>query len=72
VFPNPAQSIINVTVDNKLIGDVYSISDNAGRIVLTGKLNSQYTTIELNNLSGGVYIFSVGENMKQTFKVFKE
>ena len=72
VFPNPAQSIINVTVDNKLIGDVYSISDNAGRIVLTGKLNSQYTTIELNNLSGGVYMFSVGENMKQTFIVIKE
>jgi hypothetical protein len=72
VFPNPAQSIINVKADNKLIGDIYTIYDNTGRVVLTGKLNSQYTTIELNNLSGGVYMFSVGENMKQTFKVFKE
>jgi hypothetical protein len=72
VFPNPAQSIINLTVDNKLIGDVYSISDNEGRIVMTGKLTSKDTTIELNNLSGGIYMFSVGENMKQTFKVIKE
>jgi hypothetical protein len=72
VFPNPAQSIINVTVDNKLIGDVYSISDNEGRIVMTGKLNSQNSTIELGNLSGGIYLFSVGENLKQTFKVIKE
>lgn len=72
VFPNPAQSIINVKADNKLIGDVYTIYDNSGRVVLTGKLNSQNTTIELNNLSGGIYMFSVGGNMKQTFKVIKE
>jgi hypothetical protein len=72
VFPTPAQSIINVKADSKLIGSVYSIYDNTGRVVLTGKLNSQSTTIELGNLSGGIYMFSVGENMKQTFKVIKE
>jgi hypothetical protein len=72
VFPNPAQNIINVKVDNKLIGKNYSIYDNSGRIVLTGKLNFENTTIELGNLLGGIYMFSVGENMKQTFKVIKE
>jgi hypothetical protein len=72
VFPNPAQSVINVKADNNLIGEVYSIYDNTGRVVLTGKLNSQNTTIELEILSGGIYMFSVGENMKQTFKVIKE
>ncbi len=72
VFPNPAQSLINVKADSKLIGDVYSIYDNTGRVVLTGKLNSQNTTIELGNLSGGIYMFSVGENMQKTFKVIKE
>ena len=72
VFPNPAQSVINVNADNKLIGEIYTIYDNKGRVVLTGKLNSQNTTIELGNLSGGIYMFSVGENMKQSFKVIKE
>lgn len=72
VFPNPAQSIINVKADTKLIGNVYSIYDNTGRVVLTGKLNSHNTSIELGNLSGGIYIFSVGENMKQNFRVIKE
>ena len=72
VFPNPAQSIINVKADNKLIGDVYTIYDNTGRVVLTGKLNAENTIIELGNLSGGIYMFSVEENMKQTFKVIKE
>jgi hypothetical protein len=72
VFPNPAQSLINIKVDSKLIGSVYTIYDNTGRAVLSGKLNSKDTTIELNNLSGGIYMLSVGENMKQTFKVIKE
>lgn len=72
VFPNPAQSFISVKVDSKLIGSVYSIYDNTGRVVLSGKLNSLNTTIEVSNLSGGIYMFSVGENMKQTFKVIKE
>ena len=72
VFPNPTQSVINVKADSKLIGEVYTIYDNAGRVVLTGKLNSQNTKIELGNLSGGIYMLSVGENMKQTFKVIKE
>ena len=71
VFPNPAQSVINVKSDGKLIGSVYSIYDNTGRVVLSGKLNAESTTIELGNLSGGIYMFSIGENMKQTFKVIK-
>ena len=72
VFPNPAQSVINVKADSKLIGEIYSIYDNAGKVVLSGKLNAESTTVELGNLSGGIYMFSVGENMKQTFKVIKE
>ena len=72
VYPNPAQRIININADAKLLGSVYSIYDNTGKIVLTGKINSTNTIIELDNLSGGIYLFSVGENMKQTFKVIKE
>jgi len=71
IFPNPAQNVINVMADNKFLSEIYSIYDNRGKVVLTGKLNSQNTTIELGNLSGGIYMFSVGENM-QTFKIIKE
>jgi hypothetical protein len=72
VYPNPAKSQINVKADAKLLGSIYTIYDNTGKLVLTGKINSDNTVIELDNLSGGIYLFSVGENMKQTFKVIKE
>jgi hypothetical protein len=72
VFPNPAQSVINVKADSKLIGEPYTVIDNTGRVVLSGKINSKNTVIELTNLSGGNYLFSVAENLKQTFKIIKQ
>ncbi len=72
IFPNPAQSVINVGVDIKLIGSVYVIYDNTGKIILNGKITSENIMIELDNLSAGIYLFSLGEHLKQTFIVLKE
>ena len=72
VFPNPAQSTLYVKADNKLIGSVFTIYDNIGKIVKSGKLNTANTTIELGNLSNGMYLFSIGDHKKQPFKIIKE
>ena len=72
IYPNPAQSIFNVKADTKLIGSLYAIYDNAGKIVFLGTINSENISVDMGNLSTGIYLFSVGENVKQTFKVIKE
>jgi hypothetical protein len=72
VYPNPAQSVINIKVNTNLVGSFYVISNNMGQTIIKGKITSEDTTIELGNLSVGIYLFSVGENLKQTFKVIKE
>ena len=72
IFPNPASSVVNIKADVALLGKTYSIYDLAGKVVLRGKLNAENTSIEVENLSGGIYLFSLGENIKQTFKVTKE
>jgi hypothetical protein len=72
VFPNPTQGLINVNVDITLIGSAYVIYDNTGKTIIKGKITSKNTIIELGNLSGGIYLLSVGENLKQTFNVIKE
>jgi hypothetical protein len=64
--------MVNVKADTKLIGSDYAIYDNTGKVVLSGKINTENTNIELGNLAAGIYLFSVGENVKQTFKVIKE
>lgn len=72
VYPNPIQSEVSVKVDTKDVGSDYTIYDNMGKIVLSGKIIAENTNIELGNLSAGIYWFSVGENLKQIFKVIKE
>ena len=69
LYPNPASSVINVEVDAEHFDVLYSIYDNTGRIVLKGKLNSELTSIVLGDLPSGVYTISVGDGIRQTFKV---
>lgn len=73
VYPNPASSQINVErIIQSLIGSSFAIIDQIGKTVLSGKLNTEKSTIELEDLSGGIYLFSIGNNAKQTFKVIKK
>ncbi len=72
IYPNPANSQINVQINTNLLGSTYTITDQIGKVVLSGKLNAEKSTIELGNLSGGIYLFSIGNNAKQTFKVIKK
>ena len=72
IFPNPANSQINVKADAKLLGSVYAVYDNTGKVVLSGKIISESNIIELGNLSGGIYLLSLGESLKHTFNVIKE
>jgi hypothetical protein len=71
LFPNPANTQLNVQFAAKLTGAVYKIYDNKGNPVLIGNIAKQNTTIDLSELSVGIYLFSLGGNLKQTFVVIK-
>lgn len=72
VFPNPASDMLNVKINKSSTGAVYSIQNLMGQTVLTGKLIDEQSTIKINQLPAGVYLFKIGELTKQTFKVVKE
>jgi hypothetical protein len=71
IYPNPTSSQITLKVNTSLVGAVYMIYDHMGKTVMSGKINAEHTIIELDNLSNGIYLFSIGENSQQTFKVIK-
>ena len=71
VYPNPTSNHITLKVNNQLIGAVYIICDNMGKMVMSGQIKSENFIIDLDNLSNGIYLFSIGDNNKQTFKVIK-
>ncbi len=72
IFPNPTQSVINLRADITLLDSDYVVYDITGKIMVKGKITSEMTTIELGNLSGGLYLFSVGENLKQSYIVLNK
>ena len=72
VYPNPTKNNINVKVDKTLLGSEYTLYDNTGKTVLSGKINEEISNIELSNLSGGIYLFSIGNNVKRIVRIIKE
>ncbi len=72
VFPNPATDLITVKTSNDILGLTFIITDQTGRQVLTGKLNNETTSVDISELATGVYLFQVGQQRRQTFKVIKK
>ena len=71
IFPNPTSNLMTVTIDENMIGIHYSITDLLGKKLLTGKLLEQNSTINIEVLPIGNYLFSIGNYSKHTFKVLK-
>ena len=72
VYPNPAKHQINIKADASLINSAYSIYDYTGKLILSGKLTSENSSIELTNLAQGIYMLTIGDSNKQTFKLVRD
>ncbi len=72
IYPNPATNSINITMTKQLIGSEYVVMDAVGKVVMKGVLNTDNSTININELSQGLYFFSIGNDMKHTAKIIKQ
>ncbi|REH01623.1 ELWxxDGT repeat protein [Flavobacterium aquicola] len=72
IYPNPTSDVIKVKIDLKLVGSDYSITNLAGQTVLTGKLNSEITNIDINKLAGGLYLYKIAGEKGDGFKFLKK
>jgi hypothetical protein len=71
VYPNPASNRINIQSNFQLINAEYIISDLFGNTILQGKIMNENTNIEIANFSKGIYLLTVKNDAKQTFKIVK-
>jgi hypothetical protein len=72
VFPNPSINHVNIQSNIGQIGASFYVYDETGRLILTRKLISESTLVDMSNFSKGMYFFIVGDDIRQTFKVIKE
>lgn len=60
IYPNPVNNVLNVTMKNEININSVSITDLNGRVILLS--NSSNTSIDVSNLSSGVYFVSIETN----------
>ncbi len=72
IFPNPTSDFINLKTEKYFLPVTYRIMNQSGNMVLTGKLNSENTGINISGLSSGVYILEIEKDKIQSFKVIRK
>jgi hypothetical protein len=71
ISPNPTNGIINVQVDENLIGTRFYIFDEVGRIVSIKSFNAKITTVDLSGFNQGVYFFKTDQNINKIIRIIK-
>ena len=67
LYPNPVISELNVNIDYHLIDQPYAIIDGLGRVVLKGEFKEVESTINLIELSKGIYYLKVSDSHSSKF-----
>lgn len=71
IFPNPATDLITVKASNKLLGTQYFITDQHGRQMLTGKIDSETKSINISQFKNGIYLFQIEGQKSRSIKLIK-
>ncbi|MGV3637362.1 MAG: T9SS type A sorting domain-containing protein [Flavobacteriales bacterium] len=70
VWPNPASEVVNIAIEDAMLGMNYTLLDATGRTVLTGTLNgSGPAAIPVQQLQEGAYVVRIGDDA--TFDVIQ-
>jgi hypothetical protein len=72
IVPNPVSSELSVKVNSGLINSNYTLTDQFGKIVKQGQLNSENSIIDVSALAAGMYLFYTGNDQKLVYKVIKK
>ena len=71
VFPNPAISEVTIKVDAILIGASYKLVDTKGVEMLKGTIERENESIDINNLSSGMYYLLIDNHKLLPIKLVK-
>jgi hypothetical protein len=67
IYPNPASNQINLNVSGNSVGGNYKLFDYTGKLILSNKIISENTIININNLCNGIYLICTDVNAECTY-----
>jgi hypothetical protein len=65
LYPNPANTSINLQVNSELLGKDFLMYDPVGKLILKDRITSTLQTINTSELAGGNYILRIGGTVKR-------
>ncbi len=73
LYPNPSHNVINIAVPQATtLPDAYTVYNNLGQIVSTGKVNSNNQELNISGYANGVYFIKLsGSGTTQTLQFIK-
>ena len=72
IYPNPTATTFTLTADSRFYGIDYKIYNVEGKNILSGKIKSEQTIIDLKDFSRGLYIIKINDDLRHKLKVVKE
>ncbi len=72
VSPVPAHEFVTIQSLPDLLPADYIMLNLSGQIVMTGKLNSENSTLNISGLNSGIYFMRIGEERRHSYKIVKE
>jgi hypothetical protein len=71
VYPNPTSKDVTLEITDELIGKDYFLTDNTGRIILSGQFRALKETVNLEQIATGVYFIKIDNNANLIYKIVK-
>ena len=68
VYPNPTSGNVQIESSWALSNTPYIVTDQMGKIILQGSLNSTNTRIDMSGISSGIYMLRVGNEVVKVVK----
>jgi len=71
IYPNPVSSEIIVRIDRELQPVIYEIYDQSARMVSTGILTGEVSTVDISHLTPGLFTFIAGDQNQEIYRILK-
>jgi plastocyanin len=71
LYPNPASEFLSIQSSDNVTGLSYSILDETGKQVATGKLTGYKSSLDIHYLANGMYLFQLASQRRKTVSFIK-
>lgn len=71
-YPNPVSENVTIKTNSPFSGLPYCITDQIGRAIQIGTLNTDETNIDMTPFTSGIYFIKIGQSERQTLKIVKK